>query len=83
MSAKCPYGGIVYDLHDSEFLCGRDGQLCPMCREDRADARTRQLVEGLALAGVLSNPKIIGVSSDKAADDAVRLAAALREQEGK
>lgn len=73
----CPHGGIVYDLHDSEFLCGHDGQLCPMCREDRADARTRQLVEGLALAGVLASPDI-----KPDARSALRHAAALRDLEG-
>lgn len=51
MSTKhtCPHGGCYHES-DASYECGEDGWLCPACREDRADARTNRLVEGLALA---------------------------------
>lgn len=89
----CPHGGRLVqtvafhgETAESIVLCGDAGFLCPACREDRADARTRQLVEGLALAGLLANPNTAKLSADDiesgAPRTAARMAAALRERKG-
>lgn len=68
--------------------CGYGGWLCDMCREDRADARTARLVEGLALAGLLGNPEIGAQAAENegVGKELLRVvlhwAAALREREG-
>lgn len=79
----CPYHAerILperYEVPDAKWLCGECGWLCDMCREDKADARTDRLVEGMALAGVL-----VGSRADSnRIQEARQLAATLCEREG-
>lgn len=95
MSTKqCPHGGervgrIVEDdgeLYPYQQGCGVGGYLCPACREDRADARTARLVEGLVLAGQLASMPEEGGDrwSDGWGEDvtraSLRCAAALRKR---
>lgn len=64
----CPHSGakiISYPSDHGEYWvqepisCHEGGWLCDMCKQDRADARTQRLVEGLSLAGLLANPNVI------------------------
>lgn len=75
---NCPHNGIGYSGWD----CGTRGQICDLCEQDKADARTRQLVEGLALAGVLANPDASDLTLSDIAVSAIDVAAALRERAG-
>ena len=51
---KCPHGGRE-ELTAQDYAlvhdCGTTGWLCTRCREDRADERTRKIVEALAGLG--------------------------------
>lgn len=70
---KCVNGG---------FGCGYSGDICPACREDRADARTDRIVEGLALAWLLANYENREDCPLWVIERARNWASALREREG-
>lgn len=74
----CPHGG--YGAPGDK--CGTSGLLCMMCREDRADRRTRQLVEGLALAGLLANSSVERLDQENLEESAMSYVATLRERKG-
>lgn len=80
----CPHEGqtsISTRADDNLALyCGDWGWLCPACREDKADARTDRLVEGMALAGILSNPNSWGEAESDVVKWSKEHAAALRER---
>lgn len=88
MSTKqCPYSGerlLPWDYPQdmAKWVCGDAGWLCDMCKRDAADSRTRQLVKGLALAGVLANPDASDLTLSDIAVSAIDVAAALRERAG-
>lgn len=79
---ECPHLGVVFTPNGGSIPCRDDGQLCPACREDRADRRNRELVNGLALAGLLAQPGVTMPLSHKVKDMAIEYAAALRARGG-